>query len=190
MSKPSSSSDSRRKPTKPSIIPDGATRSAPARAYDSAARPEVVQRRVVVDLALDDDAAVAVRRVFAEAGVDRQHQLRDRLLDRAQRALDDALVVPRLAADVVLLLGQAEQDHGRDAELRDLLRLAHDLVDRELELARQRRDLAAHALARADEQRVDEVVGRQRRLAHHAAQRGRAAQASGTGLGEGHRRGE
>ena len=133
---------SRRKPTKPSIIPDGATRSAPARAYDSAARPRLSSVASLSMSPFDDHAAVAVRRVLAEAGVDGQHQLGDGLLDRAQRALHDALRVPRLAADLVLLLGQAEQDHRRDAELRDLFGLAHHLVDGELKLAGQRRDLA------------------------------------------------
>ena len=105
-------------------MPDGAITSAPARAYDSAARPRFSSVASLSTSPSTHDAAVAVRGVLAEAGVDGDRQLGHRLLDRADRPLHDALVVPRLAADRVLLLGHAEQDHRRDAELRDLFGLA------------------------------------------------------------------
>ena len=44
----------------------------------------------------------------------------------------------------------------------------------------------SHALARADEQRIDEVVGRERRLADQPAEGRRAAEAAGAGFGERH----
>ena len=73
---------------------------------------------------VEHHAAVAVRGVFAEAGVDGDRQLGHGLLDGADRPLDDALGVPGLAADLVLLLGQPEQQHRGDAQLGDLLGLA------------------------------------------------------------------
>ena len=53
---------------------------------------------------------------------------------------------------------------------------AGERVDRELVDPGHRGDRAAHALAGDDEERVDEVVGRERRLADEVAQRGRAPQ--------------
>ena len=84
--KPASSSASRMRPTRPSIMSDGATMSAPAAACDSAARDELLDGRVVGDLLVDEDAAVAVRRVLAQADVGDDQQVRDLALDRAHRA--------------------------------------------------------------------------------------------------------
>ena len=61
-----------------------------------------------------------------------------------------------------------------------------ELVEREVELAGHRGDLLAHVLAVGDEQRVDEVLRREPRLAHEVSQGLGAAQAAeaGEGLGE------
>ena len=59
-SKPRSSSVLRIAATRPSIMSDGATTSAPATACDSAALRELLDGRVVDDLVALDDAAVAV----------------------------------------------------------------------------------------------------------------------------------
>ena len=55
---------------------DGATMSAPAAACDSAACDQLLDRDVVDDLVALDDAAVAVRRVLAQAHVGDDHQIR------------------------------------------------------------------------------------------------------------------
>ena len=146
------------KPTKPSIIPDGATTSAPARACDSATRPRFSSVASLSTSPSIDHAAVAVGGVLVEAGVEDHRQLGDRLLDRAGRLLHQAVVVPGVGADRVLLLGDAEQDHRRDAEagtpwLRPPLRRPRPATGR----ASTR--WLADALAGDDEQRVDEVVG-------------------------------
>ena len=89
-------------------------------------------------------------------------QLLARRADGAHRLLHDAVVGVALGADRVLGRGQPEQDHAADPELLDLLRLARHLVDRQVVAAGQRRDLAPEPLAGRDEQRVDQVRGRQR----------------------------
>ena len=102
--------------TRPSIMSLGQTTSAPASTCDTAVRASSSSVCVVVDLAVDDHAAVAVRRVLAEADVGEQHELGEARAQRAQRALDDAVVVPGAGALLVLLLRDAEEHHGADAE--------------------------------------------------------------------------
>ena len=131
---------------------------------------EQLERRVVLHLAVLDDAAVAVRGVLAQAHVRHHQQLLAGRADRADRLLHDAVVGVALGADRVLGRGQPEQDHAADPELLDLLRLARHLVDRQVVAAGQRRDLAPQPLAGRHEQRVDQVRRRERRLAHHRAQ--------------------
>ena len=94
----------------------GATTSAPARAWrDRGARDEL-DARVVVDAAVRvDEAAVAVVGVLAEADVGHDEQLGMRLLDRARRELDDALVVVGARALGVLAVGDPEEQHGGQA---------------------------------------------------------------------------
>jgi len=70
--------------------------------------------RVVVDAAAGtDQPAVAVIGVLAQADVGHDEQLRVRLLDRARRELDDALVVVGAGALGVLAVGDPEEQHGR-----------------------------------------------------------------------------
>ena len=113
------------------------------------------QGRVVLHLAVLDDAAVAVRGVLAQAHVGDDQQLLAGGADRADRLLHDAVVGVALGAHRVLGRGQAEEDHPADPQLLDLLGLARHLVDREVEAAGQRRDLAAQPLAGGHEERVD-----------------------------------
>jgi hypothetical protein len=74
---------------------------------------------------------VAVRRVLAQADVRQQQQLGKTRPQRAQRALDDAVVDPRARALVVLVLGNPEENHRPHAEPNEVLDLAHDVVDAE-----------------------------------------------------------
>ena len=93
---------------------------AGARVREGASR-EQRQGRVVVDLAVADHAAVSVRRVLVEADVGHHHEFRRLLLQPPDGGLHGRLVVPALAARLVLLLRDAEQDDGRDAGGRQLL---------------------------------------------------------------------
>ena len=183
---PSSSSWWRMAPTRPSIMSEGATMSAPASAWEIAVRASSSSGDVVVDLALADEAAVPVRRVLAEADVGDHHQVRMRLLQRAHRHLHDALVVVGARAGLVLRRRDAEQDHGADAGGLDLGRLGDELADREALDAGHRLHGLADVLAGDHEQRLHEVARRQLGLAHEVTKRARAAQAPHARSGKAH----
>ena len=114
---------------------------------------------------------MAVARVLAEADVGDEHELRVRGVERAERALDDAVVVPRAGRLLVLLLRDAEKQKGLDAERDELTGLAHELVDGELRDRVEPLDGPHDALPRAREERHDEVVEVEPRLAHERPQR-------------------
>ena len=125
--------------TRPSIMSDGATMSAPARACVSAS---LASRSRVASLSTSPSAmhaAVAVVGVLAQADVGDHHQVGHRLLDRPHRLRHDAVVAIRLRAGGVLLLGNAEQDHRRNAEVAHRPALLDGAVDRQLRDARHRR---------------------------------------------------
>ncbi len=100
---------------------------------------------------------------------------------RAQRLLDDAVLLPRAGRLVVLLRRDAEQHHGLHARGRERVDLAHQAVEVEARHPRQR--LVRERLGR-DEERHDELVEVEPRLAHEPAQRSRAAEAPQPGDGE------
>src|SRR5262249_39335648 len=141
---------------------------------DGGARDQL-ERGVVVDLVAVEDAAVAVRRVLAEADVRQEQQLRKPRPQLAQGLLHDAVLDPRARALVVLLLRDAEQDHRLHARPEQLLALADGAVDRH---ARQRGQPVVRKGLGRDEERLDEVVERQRRLAHEVAQGAAAAESA------------
>jgi hypothetical protein len=78
---------------------------------------EQLEAPVVVDIAVDHHAAVAVGRVLAEADVREEDELREAWPQRAQRLLDDAVVLPRAGRLVVLVSRDAEEQEGADARL-------------------------------------------------------------------------
>jgi len=73
---------------------------------------------------------VTVVGIFAHADIGDHHQLRHRLFDGANRFLNDAVGRVSVGAERILGLGNAEEDHRRDAEGLDLLRLGDDMFDR------------------------------------------------------------
>ena len=87
-------------------------------------------------------------------------------------------------ADFVLRLRNSEQDHAADARAYALA-LLHQFVHRELEIARHGADLSAHAFARADEQRQDEMRRIELGFAHQASHRFGRAQAAHSMNGKG-----
>src|SRR5438034_22389 len=97
--------------------------SSHSRRADVGARLDVAHRRpdeqlerlVVVDLAVADDAAMAVRRVLAQADVGEEHELREARAEVAERALDDAVVLPGAGGLLVLRLRDAEEDDRADS---------------------------------------------------------------------------
>ena len=134
---------------------------------------QLLDGRVVGDLVVDDDAAVAVDGVLAQADVGDDEQVRDLALDRADRALHRRLRIVGRRSDVVLVIRA-----GRTAARRDAvgLRRRRLLAPPRPPTAGTRRASTPTsrrcAFALADEQRLDEHVGRQPRLAHERAHRG------------------
>ena len=154
---------------------DGATRSAPARAWLTAVRASsssVASLSTVAVLA--QHAAVPVGGVLAQAHVGDHEQLRHGLLDRARGQLHDALLVPRARAVLVLLGGQPEQHHRGDPQRGRLPRLGDGRRERQAIDAGHRRDRLAAGrapsppapagwLGLGHEQRQHELAGAQRR---------------------------
>ena len=153
-------------------MPDGATRSAPARACDSAARPRfssVASLSTSPSTTTPQWPCVVYSQKQASTACTAARGTAFLIARSARCTRPSSFHASR--ADRVLLLGHAEQDHRRDAELR-ASSASRTTSSTENWTAGHRRDRRAHALARDDEQRVDEVVGRERRLAHHAPERG------------------
>ena len=180
---------SRSAPTRPSIMSLGATTSAPACGLRDRGAGEQLERRVVVDPTsppVAQDPAVAVVGVLAQAHVGDHEQVGVRGLDRARRELDDALVVPGARAHLVLGRREAEEQHGRDPELRRRTGLLDRVVDREVVDARHRGDRRAPFAPRDDEHRRDEVRRRRARSRAPGRGEGRCCAGGAGGCGEGH----
>ena len=165
----------------------GAIASAPAWAWETAVRASSSSVASLSTYAVGPhDAAVAVRRVLAQAQVGDHEQLGVGGLDGAGGELDDPLVVPGARAVLVLGGRQAEQQDARHAERGELARLLDRGVDREVVDPGERGDRLAAVLAGDDEERLDQVRDRQLGLAHEAPQQAGAAQPAQAGRGEGH----
>ena len=146
---------------------------------------EQLERGIVVDVeaavvGLDDHAAVAVAGVLAEADVGDEDKLfcGCTLLEGAKALLHDSVVVPGAGGLLVFAVGQAEEQQSADAEARGFFGFADGLVDGEIEDAGHGTDRVAHALAGADEERIDQVAGVERGFANQRAKRLSAAQAA------------
>jgi hypothetical protein len=144
---------------------------------------EQFERGIVVDVVaavfcLDHDTAVAVAGVLAEADVGDEDEFfcGGAFLDGAQALLDDAIVVPGAGSFFVLGIGQAEEQQPADAEGRSLFGFANSLIHGEIEDAGHGAYRIAHALAGTDEERIDQVAGIERGLAHECAKRLSATQ--------------
>jgi hypothetical protein len=74
-----------------------------------------------------------MRGVLAQAGVGQDEQVFDLALERPDGALRDAVLGEGRGPDLVLALGQPEDDHPRDAQPARLLGLLDQLVHREVE---------------------------------------------------------
>ena len=111
-----------------------------------------------------------VRRVLAQADVGHHDEVAALGADGPHRLLDDAVLGVSLAALRVLGRRQPEEDHSADPETLHLARLARGLVGGEMEAAGEGGDLLADAFAGHDEQRIDQTLRREARLAHHGPQ--------------------
>ena len=180
---PAPSSPARIAPTMPSIIPDGAITSAPALAWltDCSARsgsvaslststrppdsvsgpqwPWSVYSQQQTSVITSSPGACRLTRRIASWTIP---------LERCGRAA------------CVLVSRDAEQQHGRDAQLVHLGDRLPQPVERPLILPRHRGDLPPEVLPVVDEQRIDQVIDRQALLADEVAEPGMAAEPSGT----------
>ena len=131
---------------------------------------------LVVDIAVVSIAGVGIHRDIRDDG-----DLRNRILDRAHGLLEEAVGVRRFRGALVLdAVGQRrEKRHGRNAELRRLLRLLDDQVAAQPEAIGHRLDRDALPATFAYEERQDEVRRRDRGLADEVADRRGAAVATG-----------
>ena len=136
--------------------------------------------RIVQNFAVFDHAAVAVAGVFAQADVGDHEQIELGFANRFDRKLHRAGCRGGFRAGFVLVLGQAEKNHGGNAEVGDFAALFDDLIGRLLENARHGADFRAHFGARARKHRIDQAAGRKLRFADEPAQRFGAAQAART----------
>ena len=170
---------------------DGATMSAPARAWLTAVRASSSSvASLSTDAVVAQHPAVAVLGVLAQADVGHHEQVGPRALDRARGELHRALGVPGAGALLVLLGGYPEQQHGGEAEPRGVLCLGDGGGDREPLDPGHRRDRLAGpepSPAARDEQRQHQPVSGEVGLAHEAAQASRGAQPAHARLWEGHR---
>ena len=116
-----------------------------------------LERDVVVDAAIAQHAAMAVRGVLAQAHVGDQHQLGHGKPNGAQRHLHDALVVVGRGCRLVLVIRQPEQDHGRYAGRMHVRGLLDQRLDRVMELPLQRLDRGGWAASGPYEQRLHEI---------------------------------
>ena len=123
------------------------------------------------DIALVDHAAVAMGHVLAETDIREKHEFGHPLAQSAQRLLDDAVIVVCAGGGFVLLLRDAEEQDGADAEGVDFLRLVTEPVDGPLGDAVETFETVLGSPAGARKEREDEVANVNARLAHEIAQR-------------------
>ena len=188
---PPPSSAARMAATCPSIMPLGATTSAPGLGLGQSDALVELERRVVEDLARRaEDAAVPVVGVLVEAEVGHEDELvTHRVAHGAQRDLHDALRVPRAAPLGVLARRDAEEDEPGHAQRDESFGLDDERVERVLHLTGHGRDRDRPFGSLAHEERGDEVVDPETGLGHQPPQRRRAAQAAQPAHGKAARRG-
>ena len=157
--------------------------SAPAWTWLAAARASSFKRGIVQNpgagLVAAHDAAMAVLHVFAQADIGDDEQLGQLLLQQPHGLLDDAVGGVGAGGFGVFAVGNAEQQHGRHAQLVRAGRLAQQFIRRKLEHAGHGGDGPAQLAARADEQRQDQLGDVQLRLPHQL----RARPATGANAG-------
>jgi hypothetical protein len=120
---------------------------------------------IVDDLVALDDPAMAMRGVFAQAHISDHEEVAHLAFERAHRGLHRRIRIGCGRSRQVLRVGQAKENHCRHAFRLRRGRLFDRFIDRQLEDARHRADRLAHATSGRDEQRVDEAVWCQPRLA-------------------------
>ncbi len=157
----------------------------PARGHDVSAclgmgegdAGQELERLVVQQVpVLVQHAAVAVIRVLAEADVGDDDEIRARVLEAADRLLDDAVLREALEAQRVLRRRDSEEQHCLETEGSELRSLLRQHVARQLVDPWHGRHGPTYAVSRNHEARLDEVIQAERRLPYEVAERLRPPQ--------------
>ena len=120
---------------------------------------KLIHRRIVHDLIVPDDAAVAMVGVFAQTDVGHHEDARQFAFERAHGILHGRFRVVGGRSDVVFMIGEPEEEDASNAVGLRRSGFFHRFIDRELADAGHRRNFSAHAFAFADKERQDEHVG-------------------------------
>jgi hypothetical protein len=97
---------------------------------------EVQQGGIVIHAVIAQHAAVAVRGVFAEAGVGHDDHFRHGLFADAGHAGDKAIFFPRIAAGGIGMMGDAKGHHRADPRVGDAFDLTRQIFFRNAHHAR------------------------------------------------------
>ena len=126
---------------------------------------------VIGDAAVDDQPVMAVRGIRVERDVADDADLGHRLLDGAHRAADQIVGINGLAGVIVAQLGVGEREErdGRDVQARRFLGGGDAKIHRHAVDAGHRGHGNALIGAFQNEERPDQIAGRQMVLAHQTA---------------------
>ena len=101
---------------------------------------QIQQGRIVVHAVIAQHTTVAMRGVFAEAGIGHDDHLRHTLFADARHACHEAVFFPGIAAGRVSVVGDTERHHRADARIRNAFDLAGQMLFRNAHHARHRVD--------------------------------------------------
>ena len=176
--KPWPSSACRIAPMRPSIMSEGAITSQPARPA-RAPGGERFERGVVGDLVADQQAVMAVGGVRVERHVANDADVGRARLDRPHRAAYEVVGIEGFGGPLVaeVRIGVGKQREGGNAQVGGLFRRRGGEVDRQPLDARHGGDRLPRLLAVHDEDRPDQVGGRERGLRHERARPSRLPRA-------------
>jgi hypothetical protein len=148
---------------------------------DGGARIQL-ERCVVVDRAvLEQESAVSVVGVLAEAAVRDEHaRIAKALTQRADCLLHHAALGECTRSLGVLDARQTEEEHAAETQLDGLLHRSAERVDALVALPRHGADGSRRRQPLADERGMDELTRAEVRLANQVAQRRGAAQPAGS----------
>lgn len=132
---------------------------------------QALERVVVENLAVFDDTAMPVARIFVDANIGDDHEPRHVVFYRLDGPLDNAVRIVAGTAPLVFLGRNAEQNDRGNAQPMNVPGLFDQQIDRQPVLTRHRGDFFPPVPPLDDEQRVNEIARRQGRFPHHPPER-------------------
>ncbi|CNU40566.1 Uncharacterised protein [Salmonella enterica subsp. enterica serovar Bovismorbificans] len=156
----------------------GRNKICSSRRRDNGLLAEVGQRRIVIHTVFAQHAAVAVRGVFAEAGVGHDDHLRHGLLTDAGHSCHQAVFFPGIAAGVISMVRNAEGHNGTNASICDTFNLSRQLLFRDTHYAGHGINSFVIVEFFFNKDRQHQVVQAKCCLFKHSAQRSGFAQAA------------